>query len=603
MALLDWIKKAKRTMDQRETSSSSSSSSEGQPFAGATSASVEERYDNRGEVARGGMGAILKVVDRQLLRTSAMKVLEPLDGKKDDTRRAIFREEAQITSQLDHPNICPVYDGGTDDAGTEFITMKLVKGQTLSDVIHAAHYDPADLRCLREALEVFLKVCDALAFAHAKGVLHRDLKPENIMVGAFGQVYLMDWGVAKVMPKSEDADPTADHVRVSRTGMSATDQPGAIVGTLMYMAPEQAQGSTQVDIRSDVFGLGAILYEILTQIPPYYAQNIGDLVLQAQHGSWRPPQEVCGDDLPLPAALCAVCEKALHPKPEARFQDVMQLKAAVEEFLVGGLTFPTQNFALGESIITEGEYGESAFIIQRGYCRVYKYVAGEMRALADLGPGDVFGETAVFADAPRMATVQAISEVTVQVVTKEVFTKDLGVASSMGAFVKALATRFVNVDKELRAVQDELRAVKAQLVALAADASAPVPAPSTPSEPPPIAMAPLELPPPPPRADGTVPSVPSVPSSPESSSPESSSPMESSSRPAELTLSTLPTSTSSTAPPGALVLAMALLYKQTSTPEAAAAMLVEAATVAAQALYAPVSPPVATDAEEGDGSA
>ncbi len=292
MALLDWITKVRKSLDTRTMPV--------EPQPAMTATSVEARYDNLGEVARGGMGAILKVVDRNLLRTLAMKVLEPADGQKDDTRRAIFREEAQITGQLDHPNICPVHDFGSDGAGTDFITMKLVRGRTLADIVHADDYDPSDMRSLRDALNVFLKVCDALAFAHSKGVLHRDLKPENIMVGDFGQVYLMDWGVAKVLPDVPEG------VRVSRDGPSATDQSGSIVGTLMYMAPEQARGeSGTIDVRADVFGLGAILYEILTQIPPYYATSIGDLVLMAQGAAWRPPQEVCGTDLMLPPALCA----------------------------------------------------------------------------------------------------------------------------------------------------------------------------------------------------------------------------------------------------------------------------------------------------------
>jgi len=587
MALLDWIKKTKRTVDTRPELAPG--------FAGAsattTTSDVELNYDNLGEVARGGMGAIMRVVDKTLLRTSAMKVLEPADGQKDDTRRAIFFEEAQITAQLDHPNICPVYAYGRDKAGTDYMTMKLVRGRTLADVVHDRGYDPSDLRCLREALEVFLKVCDALAFAHSKGVLHRDLKPENIMVGDFGQVYLMDWGVAKVMTSTAT---TNDSVRVSRDGPSATDAPGAIVGTLMYMAPEQARGeSGSLDVRSDVFGLGAILYEIITQIPPYFAQNLGELVLMAQGCSWRPPQQVCGEDLPLPAALCAVCEKALQARPEDRFQDVMSLKAAVEEFLVGGLSFPTMNFQLGQSIITEGEAGDSAFIIQRGYCRVYKFVAGEMRALADLGPGDVFGETAVFADAPRMATVQAISEVTVQVVTKDVFTKDLGVASSMGSFVKALATRFVGVDRELRAAQDQLRALselhaqlqqQQQALLHAQTQAPPAPASAQPhSGPLSAAAVAVPLPPPPGQVHQPPPQAEVAPA------PAAPAPAAAAAEPAP----TSPPSTDGASlwaslpePPPALVAAMARLYGMQVPPEEAARLIVAAAVEAATRLKA-----------------
>jgi hypothetical protein len=277
---------------------------------------------------------------------------------------------------------------------------------------------------------------------------------------------------------------------------------------------------------------------------------------------------------------------------------VTSLKAAVEEFLVGGLSFPTVNYEVGASIITEGEIGESAFIIQRGYCRVYKYVAGEMRALADLGPGDVFGETAVFADAPRMATVQAISDVTVQVVTKEVFTKDLGVASSMGAFVRTLATRFVSVDRELRSAQDQLRAM-AEAQALA---------PQTPPEvvssapPPPPAWAdPMPLPPraasarfstrapsvrlsppvePTPEVVATSKDPPAPTPSPEASPASAAAPA------TEAALAAL----SATTPPPALVAAMARLYGMKLSPEEVARHIVAAAIEAADRLSTPPGP-------------
>lgn len=573
MALLDWIQKARRTLDTRGFGSSE------QAPVNTTTPDVENAYENHGEVARGGMGAIMRVQDRVLLRTAAMKVLEPSDGVTDDTKRAIFLEEAQITSQLDHPNICPIYDYGKDSAGTDYITMKLVRGGTLAAMVHAPGYDPSDARCLREALGVFLKVCDALAFAHAKGVLHRDLKPENIMVGDFGQVYLMDWGVAKVLNTEAHTS-----VKVSRTGLSATDQPGAIVGTLMYMAPEQARGeSATLDERTDVFGLGAILYEILTQIPPYYAQNLGDLVLLAQGAQWRPPQVLCGPDLLLPAALCAVCERALQARREDRYQTVLELKAAVEDFLIGGLSFPSHSYAVGDCIVNEGEIGDTAYIIQRGYCRVFKYIGGEMRALADLGPGDVFGETAVFADTPRMATIQAISDVTVQVVSKDVFTKDLGVASSMGAFVKALATRFVNTDRELRTAQDQVRALTEQLAALQTmaahapmhlQAPAPPPAPAVVDEPAHV-LAPMPLPPMPmpmpmpPAAAAPAASVPAPIPEPAVAAPLAAAP---------------PPPSLLAPPPPALVAAMARLFGMSVHPEEAARLIVAAATEAAMRL-------------------
>ncbi len=516
MALLDWVKKATTKTRSNSTVAPTTPQGSGPVAANPGTTEVTERYEHRGEVGRGGMGAILRVVDRGLRRTLAMKILEPADGVTDDTRTGLFVEEAQITSQLDHPNICPIHEYGRDATGVHFFTMKLVRGKTLADIVHAPGYDASDPRSLRDALEVLKRVCDALAFAHAKGVLHRDLKPENIMVGDFGQVYLMDWGIALLLP-TDPADPS-ERVSVSRQGASPTTAAGTIVGTLMYMPPEQARGEG-VDIRTDVFGLGAILYEILTQVPPYYSPNIGDLVLMAQSAGWRSPQEMAGTQVPLPSALCVICERAMHVDPAQRYQTVSDFKAAIDEFLVGGLSFPTISVEPGHCIITEGEPGDQAYIIQRGYCRVYKHINGEQVALTDLGPGDVFGETAVFAQSPRTATIQALTDVTLQVVSAEVFEKDLGMASAMGAFVKAVAQRFVATDQKLRVVQNELNqlafareqaATPAPPAPAATSVPAPAPAPAAqaavvPAAPVPAAPAVLEVAAPlalPPAPDG-----------------------------------------------------------------------------------------------------
>jgi serine/threonine-protein kinase len=451
MGLMSWVQDALRmTVDNRDhvkrLDGDAAKQREG----------VTERYANKGELARGGMGSIRIAFDSELMRYSAMKVFDPVDGIKDDARHEVFVEEAQITGQLDHPGICPIHDIGKDEDGTHFFTMKLVKGRTLLDLLRGEDYDPARPEDIRRALNVMLRVCDALAFAHNKGVIHRDLKPENIMVGDFGEVYLMDWGVAKVMGM-ERTLPDVERVRLKRDIDATSEEPGAIVGTLMYMSPEQARGEVdQVDEVSDVFGLGAILYEILTQVPPIFGRDVGETVLFAQSGKFRPPQEMCGEDTPLPAALCAICEKAMSASKADRYQTVMELKKALEEFLMGGLMFPSRVFQTGEVIVKQGDEGDRAFIIQRGYCRVFKVINGEQVAIADLKPGDVFGETSVFAHTPRTATVQAITDVTAQVVTRDVFSEELGMASSMGAFVTALASRFVSTDEELRSLQGKL---------------------------------------------------------------------------------------------------------------------------------------------------
>jgi serine/threonine-protein kinase len=223
------------------------------------------------EIGRGGMGVVLRGRDRRLGRDLAFKVLrQELRGEKAIEQR--FVREAQVCSQLQHPGIVPVYEAGYLADGLPYFTMKLVEGQTLAKLLQQR---TAVSEELDRWLGVFVQVCLAVARAHSKGVLHRDLKPGNVMVGAFGEVQVMDWGMAKVRDLAAahlPADPEADTVDrpVELARPAEATRTGMQMGTLAYMAPEQARGEVdRLDARCDVFGLGAILCQILTGAPPY----------------------------------------------------------------------------------------------------------------------------------------------------------------------------------------------------------------------------------------------------------------------------------------------------------------------------------------------
>ena len=228
-----------------------------------------------GEIARGGMGAVLKGRDADLGRDVAVKVLlEAHAGRTELVQR--FVEEAQVAGQLQHPGVVPVYELGQFPDKRPYFTMKLVKGQTLAKLL-AERPDPSRER--PRFLKVFEQVCQAMAYAHARGVIHRDLKPSNVMLGAFGEVQVMDWGLAKVLKEGGVADEkkAQQEVSVIRTARSEPGTPvgshtaaGQVMGTPAYMAPEQARGEVErLDARCDVFGLGAVLCVILTGQPPY----------------------------------------------------------------------------------------------------------------------------------------------------------------------------------------------------------------------------------------------------------------------------------------------------------------------------------------------
>jgi serine/threonine-protein kinase len=219
-----------------------------------------------GEIARGGMGSILKGRDLSLGRDIAVKVLlESHQGRSALARR--FIEEARIAGPLQHPGIVPVYELGVLPDGRPYFTMKLIQGRTLAALL-AERKDVA--QDLPRFLDVFGAVCQTLAYAHARGVIHRDLKPSNVMVGAFGEVQVMDWGLAKVIGAGGPAgEPEAEQptnviltarCQAAESDASALTEAGIVLGTPAYMAPEQAQGEVElVDERADVFGLGAML--------------------------------------------------------------------------------------------------------------------------------------------------------------------------------------------------------------------------------------------------------------------------------------------------------------------------------------------------------
>src|SRR5579871_2059386 len=255
-----------------------SSSDPSSPEYGATPDSPSRlnvgRYQRLDEIARGGMGVIWRATDTTLGREVAVKVLHDKFAPDSGTARR-FADEARITSQLQHPAIPPVHDYGKLHDDRPFLAMKLIKGCTLEDLLHQRP-DPSVDR--GRFVAVFEQVCQAVAYAHAHDVLHRDLKPANVMVGAFGEVQLMDWGLAKVVSDrpAETTDPqetrAATLVVSLRDSDGSSTQAGSVLGTPAFMAPEQAVGAVgKVDQRSDVFGLGAILAVILTDKPPFAA--------------------------------------------------------------------------------------------------------------------------------------------------------------------------------------------------------------------------------------------------------------------------------------------------------------------------------------------
>ncbi len=301
-------------------------------------------------IGAGGMGEVLAARDAVLRRPLALKrVLGSTAGagSTEDHAPLVKRlvEEAQITAQLDHPGVVPVHELGVDDAGRPYFTMKRVHGHTLADVFRRDREGRG--KTLPRTLQVFLRLCETLGYAHRKGVVHRDVKPANVMVGRFGEVYLMDWGLAKLRgdddaPAGRPAAPGATEVITThrserlRQGVDvALTLDDQVVGTLGYLAPEQLVGAP-VDARTDIYAVGAMLYELLAGHPPYCEpEAAGDFGRLLTRMMKEPPTPLASRAPDAPAEIVAIAEKALARDPDRRFATAQELAEDLHAYLEG----------------------------------------------------------------------------------------------------------------------------------------------------------------------------------------------------------------------------------------------------------------------------
>jgi serine/threonine-protein kinase len=326
-----------------EPSSSLSVSGTSQPstvadpaLAAGAEATPTGRYRSLQLHAQGGLGEVFLAVDEELQRPVALKRIRAEHAADADSRRRFLRE-AEITALLEHPGVVPVHGLVHDAAGQPHYAMRFVQGESLRDAIRRYHdgepADPAARRlAFRKLLQHFLAVCHTVGYAHSRGVIHRDLKPGNVLLGKFGETLVSDWGLAKVVGRTEATFSDAEQT-LQTTPATAGDetQLGQVLGTPAYMSPEQAAGRWDVvGPASDLYGLGAVLYHLLTGRAPVQGQNTPEVLAQVQRGDIPRPRAV---NPAVPPALEAVCRKALAREPQDRYATAAALAAEVEQWL------------------------------------------------------------------------------------------------------------------------------------------------------------------------------------------------------------------------------------------------------------------------------
>ncbi|HVY46862.1 MAG TPA: SUMF1/EgtB/PvdO family nonheme iron enzyme [Minicystis sp.] len=285
----------------------------------------EPRYDLGESLGVGGVGKVVTAKDREIGRSVALKTLKHADAQPSVIER--FVNEARVTAQLEHPNVVPVYDMGALPNGQPFYTMRVVKRQSLQDVLG----NPELRRTwpLVRLVGAFVQVSRALAYAHSRGVLHRDIKPENILLGDFGEVYLADWGNAKTLACPEGVDP----IQLKNAPRPGGAQPSGLSGTPGYIAPEQIRGDrAKIDHRADVFALGVVLYEMLTGEHPFDAATVLAVILATQTREPRRPSEIFPN---CPLVLEDLCLAMLQKDPDKRPESAEKVAAEAEAFLEG----------------------------------------------------------------------------------------------------------------------------------------------------------------------------------------------------------------------------------------------------------------------------
>ncbi len=389
----------------------------------------DSKYIFQGKIISGGMGAILEVIDQDLHRPTAMKVIKP-SFKNDEIALREFLREAKITAMLEHPNIVPVHELGLSDKTGLYFTMKLIQGEPLNVILNEikrGNVDFLEKYNTYSFLNIFRKICDAVDFAHSRNIIHRDIKPHNVIVGHYGEVLLMDWGLSRYIGDPDKEDDPLKRETLRDISALTDEEKNIIQGSPAYMAPEQSKGdSSQVDKKTDIFLLATTLYHILTLESPYTGENLKDVLQKVEQRILLNPQKR-NPDRHIPDELCRIVMKASSRKKEDRYNSVQELINDIDDVVAGRwLKHEKKIFTSGQFLMKEGDDAEEAYLITKGKVQVFRQAEGDHKiVLGTLEEGDIVGEMALITDDKRSASVEALEDTEAAILTKYLLSQNL----------------------------------------------------------------------------------------------------------------------------------------------------------------------------------
>lgn len=401
----------------------------------------DKRYERVESLGEGGFGAVVRDFDCHLHRSIARKIPHAEHNTKNFDFERFLLNEARLLSYLNHPGIVPIFDAYVDPEGNFCYTMQVLEGRDLYSVIRD-YYDQRKYLPLSEALQIFTKVCETMAFVHDKGVLHLDLKPENVMVGTYGEVLVLDWGTARLYDNRLYMARLANASKEAAFEMEDAMPSG--VATISY-APLEQICSPREELRptADIFSAGALLYYCLTLHFPYAGDTTEAYSKSLRTRTPVPLAERRGD---IPQHLSQLCMSMLQRDPASRPQSFHEVLTELRALSEAGGGFPTHVYQAGEVLMHEGEYGNFALHILEGEVEISIQVDGKKRVLTRRESGDVIGELAVFSGGERTATVTALSPTRVKILHRKQIEDEL---EKLNPWISHMVRGLSNKFKEL----------------------------------------------------------------------------------------------------------------------------------------------------------